>query len=150
MKNGIPVNTRYGGILEVKGKKPAGFDDLIVYTGTTIDPMRIFISRKMTRVLDAVKTGSGMLLANLREIPESAVAEANDVLDAITDMGIGGIAEIGEPGKAVLNAPVEAGMVGIAAYAGVNGMAAVEEMGIRVDTHPISTIVDFRELKKIG
>jgi repressor of nif and glnA expression len=54
MKNGIPVNTRYGGILEVKGKKPVRFEDIIAYTGTTIDPMRIFISRKMTRVLEAV------------------------------------------------------------------------------------------------
>ncbi len=149
MKNGIPVNTRYGGILEVRKQKPYRFEDLIVYTGTTIDPMRIFISRKMTRVLDAVNTGSGVLLANLREIPESAVTRAEDVLDDIMDLRIGGIAEMGEVGKPVLNAPVDAGMVGIAAYAGVNGMAAVEEMGIRVDTHPISTIVDFRKLKKL-
>lgn len=149
MKNGIPVNTKYGGILEVKGKKPSRFENLIVYAGTTIDPMRIFISRKMTRVLEAVNTGTGSLLANLREIPESAVPDAEKVLENIRDMRIGGIADIGKPGKPVLNAPVDAGRAGIAAYAGVNGMAAVEEMGIRVDTHPISTIVDFRELKKL-
>jgi repressor of nif and glnA expression len=65
------------------------------------------------------------------------------------DLRIGGIAEMGKQGKPVLNAPVETGMVGIAAYAGVNGMAAVEETGIRVDTHPISTVVDFSELKKL-
>ncbi|MBU4223194.1 MAG: DUF128 domain-containing protein [Euryarchaeota archaeon] len=149
MKNGIPVNTRYGGILEVEKKKPVRFEDIIFYTGTTIDPMRIFISRNMTRVLDAVNTGNGVLLANLREIPASALSEAEKVLDTIMDLRIGGIAEIGKPGKAVLNAPVEAGRVGVAAYAGVNGMAAVEEMGIMVDTHPISTIVDFRDLKKL-
>jgi len=149
MKNGIPVNTRYGGILRVETKKPVRFEEIISYTGTTIDPMRIFISRKMTRVHDAVNTGNGVLLANLREIPESALSEAEKVLDTIMDLRIGGIAEIGKPGKAVLNAPVDTGRVGIAAYAGVNGMAAVEEMGIRVDTHPISTIVDFRDLKKL-
>lgn len=149
MKNGMPVNTRYGGILKVEKKKPVRFEDIIYYTGTTIDPMRIFISRKMTRVLDAVNTGDGVLLANLREIPESALSDAEKVLDAIMDLRIGGIAEIGKPGKAVLNAPVDTGRVGIAAYAGVNGMAAVEEMGITVDTHPISTIVDFRDLKKL-
>ncbi len=149
MKNGIPVNTRYGGILSIEKKKPVRFEDIIFYTGTTIDPMRIFISRKMTRVLDAVNTGNGVLLANLREIPESALSEAEKVLETIMDLRIGGIAEIGKPGKAVLNAPVDTGRVGVAAYAGVNGMAAVEEMGIRVDTHPISTIVDFRDLKKL-
>ncbi|MCE8429417.1 MAG: DUF128 domain-containing protein [Candidatus Methanoperedens sp.] len=149
MKNGIPVNTRYGGILEIKDKKPAGFEDIIVYDGTTIDPMRIFIAKKMTRVLDAVDKGSGKLLANMRVIPESALSEAEAVLRSVIDAKIGGIAEIGKPGKSVLNAPVDMGKVGIVAYAGVNAMAAVEETGIRVDTHPISTIVDFKDLKKL-
>jgi repressor of nif and glnA expression len=149
MKRGIPVSTRYGGILEVKSRKPVGFDELIVYSGTTIDPMKIFISRKMTRVLDAVNTGNGVLLSNLREIPESAVHEAEKVLETIMDLRIGGIAEIGKSGKPVLNAHVDAGRVGVVAYAGVNGMAAVEEMGINVDTYPISTVLDFRELKKL-
>ncbi|MCZ7372712.1 MAG: DUF128 domain-containing protein [Candidatus Methanoperedens sp.] len=149
MKNGIPVNTRYGGILKIKNKKPVHFEDIIVYNGTTIDPMRIFISKKMTRVLDAVDTGSGKVLANLREIPASALPEAEKVLGSIMDARIGSIAEVGKPGKSVLDAPVENGKVGIAAYAGVNAMAAVEEMGIRVETHPISTIIDFKDLKKL-
>jgi len=149
MKNGMSLNTRYGGIISVVKKKPLRFEELISYTGTTIDPMRIFISRKMTRVLEAVNTGNGVLLANLREIPASALSEAEKVIETIMDLRIGSIAEIGKPGKLVLNAPVEAGRVGIAAYAGVNGMAAVEEMGIWVDTHPISTIVEFRDLKKL-
>jgi repressor of nif and glnA expression len=149
LKSGIPVNTKYGGILEIKDKKPVCFDDLIVYNGTSIDPMRIFISRKMTRVMDAVNTGTGKLLANLREIPASALPEAEKVLRSITDSRIGGITEVGKPGKAVLDAPVDNDKVGIVVYAGVNAMAAVEEMGIKVNTYPISTIVDFKELKKL-
>ncbi|MCX9074478.1 MAG: DUF128 domain-containing protein [Candidatus Methanoperedens sp.] len=149
MKNGIPVNTKYGGILEVKDRVPVHFEDLIFYTGTTIDPMRIFISKKLTRVLAAVDTGSGRLLPNLREIPASALPEAEKVLQSIMDSRIGGIAEIGKPGKQVLGAPVENGKVGVVAIAGVNGMAAVEEMGIKVDTHPISTIIDFKDLIKL-
>ncbi len=149
MKTGIPVNTKYGGILDVKDRKPRQFDDIIVYSGTTIDPMRIFISKKMTRVLDAVETGSGRLLANLREIPASSVLEASKVLELVTDAGIASIAEIGKPGKSVLNAPVDAGKVGVVVYAGVNAVAAVEESGIKVETHPISTIIDFKELKKL-
>ena len=149
LKNGIPVNTRYGGILDVKAREPVCFDDIIVYSGTSIDPMRIFISRKMTRVMDAVDSGTGKLLANLREIPASALPEAEKVLQSITDSRIGGITKVGKPGKSVLNAPVDNGKVGIVVYAGVNAMAAVEETGIKVNTHPISTIVDFKELKKL-
>ncbi|VVB97384.1 Global nitrogen regulator NrpRI [uncultured archaeon] len=149
MKSGIPVNTKYGGILEVKDRKPVSFEDIIVYNGTTVDPMRIFISKKMTRVLDAVDKGSGKLLANLREIPASALSEARIILESVMQSGIGGIAGIGEPGSPVFNAPVDNGKVGIAVYAGVNAMAAVEESGIQVDTFPISTIIDFKELKKL-
>ncbi len=149
MKNGIPVNTKYGGLLEIKDRKPAGFEDIIVYNGTTIDPMRIFISKKLTRVMDAVETGSGKMLANLREIPGTALTEALKVMQSIMDAKIGGIAEIGKSGKSVLNVPVENGKVGVVAYAGVNGMAAVEESGINVDTHPISTTIDFKDMKML-
>ncbi len=150
LKNGIPVNTKYGGILEVKDRKPLSFEDIIVYNGTTIDPMRIFISKKMTRVLDAVDKGSGKLLANLREIPASALSDAERILESAVQSGIGGIAGIGRPGSPLFNAPVDKGKIGVAVYAGVNSMAAVEETGIKVNTHPISTIIDFKELKKLG
>jgi repressor of nif and glnA expression len=117
--------------------------------GATFDPMRIFISKKMTRVLGTVNTGSGKLLANLREIPEAALSKANEVLNYVVDARIGGIAEIGKPGKSVLNAAIDAGKVGIAVYAGTNIVAAVSEMGVKVTTYPISTIIDFKEMKNL-
>jgi repressor of nif and glnA expression len=149
LKSGIPVAPKYGGILEMKDKKPVCFEDVIVYSGTTIDPMRIFLSRRMTHVLDTVNTGSGKLLANLREVPVSALSRAKEVLDSAVKARIGGIAEFGELGKQVLNSAVDAGKAGIVVYAGTNIMAAVSEMGIKVTTYPISTIIDFKELKKL-
>ncbi len=149
LKNSVPVNPKYGGILTVEDKKPICFDDIIAYSGTTIDPMRIFLSKKMTCVLDTVNTGSGKLLANLREIPESALSKAKEVLSSVVKARIGGIAEIGKFGGSVLNAAVDAGKVGIVVYAGTNIMAAVSEMGIKVATYPISTTIDFKELKKL-
>lgn len=149
LKNGIPVTPRYGGLLEIKNRRPTGFEEIIVYNGTSIDPMRIFIAKKMTNVLDAVRTGSGRLLANLREIPISSVGEARNVLKSAMSIGISDVTEIGEPGKSVLNAPVDSGKIGVVVYAGTNIMAAVEESGINVTTYPISTIMDFKELKKL-
>ncbi len=149
LNNGIPVNPKYGGIVEIKKRKPVCFEDIIAYSGTSIDPMRIFMSKKMTRVLPAVDTGSGKLLANLREIPATAVSEAEKVLESVMDARIGSIAEIGESGMPVLDAPVDTGKVGVVVYAGTNAMAAVEEAGIKVETHPISTVIDFKELKKL-
>ena len=138
LKNGIAVNPKYGGILKVEDKKPICFEEIIAYSGTTIDPMQIYISRKMTHVLDTVNTDSGKLLANFREIPESAISGVKEILSSIVDARIGGIAEIGKPEKSVLNVAVEAGKVGIVVYAGTNIMAAVSEMGINVTIYPIS------------
>jgi len=149
LKSGIPVTPKYGGLLDVKKRKPTGFEDIIIYNGTSIDPMKIFISKKMTRVLDAVETGSGRLLANLREIPASSVMEAESILRSAMSMGIADVTKVGESGKSVLNAPVDSGKVGVVVYAGTNIMAAVEESGINVDTYPISTIMDFKVLKKL-
>jgi len=149
LKNGITVDPKFAGILEVNDKKPAGFEDIIVYSGTTIDPMKIFISKKMTQVIDAVNTGQGKLLANFREIPAAALSKAKEVLSSVVGAGICGIADIGKPGNSMLNVPVGAGKVGIAVYAGTNIMAAVSEVGIKVTTHPISTVIDFKELKKL-
>ncbi len=149
LNNGIPCTPKYGGILEIKNRKPVYFEELIEYNGTSIDPMRIFMSKKMTGVLPAVDTGSGRLLANMREIPMTAVSEAEKILGTVMDTRIGGIVEIGEPGRSVLNAPVDAGKVGVVVYAGTNAMAAVEESGINVTTYPISTVIDFKELKKL-
>jgi len=149
LKNGIPVTPKYGGLLGVRNRKPTGFEDIIVYNGTSIDPMKIFIAKKMTNVLGAIDTGTGRLLANLREIPMSSVLEAQKVLKSAMSMGIADITEIGEPGKSVLNAPVDSGKVGVVVYAGTNIMAAVEESGINVSTFPISTIMDFKDLKKL-
>jgi len=149
MKNGIPVNPKYGGILEIKNRKPVSFEDIIVYTGTSIDPMRIFMSKRMTRVLDAVDTGNGKLLANLREIPASSANEAEKLLKAVLRARVGSVAEVGKPGKSLLNAPIDAGKVGVVVYAGTNAMAAVEESGIDVATYPISSVIDFKELKAL-
>jgi repressor of nif and glnA expression len=149
LKSGIPVTPKYGGLLDVKNRKPTGFEEIIVYNGTSIDPMKIFISKKMTRVLDAVETGSGRLLGNLREIPASSVIEAGNILRSAMSMGIADVTQVGESGKSVLNAPVDPGKVGVVVYAGTNIMAAVEESGINVDNYPISTIMDFKDLKKL-
>ena len=133
-------------IINIKERRPVDFDSIIFYSGSSIDPMRIFISKKMTKVLDAVDKGDGKLLANVREIPESASSKAEMILQSAMDAEIGGVANIGKP---VLDAPVDNGKIGIAVYAGVNGVAAVDEKGINVSTYPISTTMEFSKMKKL-
>ncbi|HIH43579.1 MAG TPA: DUF128 domain-containing protein [Candidatus Methanoperedenaceae archaeon] len=149
LKSGIPVLAKYGGLIQMSGGEPVRFTDLIAYSGTSIDPMKIFLSRKMTSILDVVESGSGRVLGNVREIPSQAIEDTGAVLKSAQKAGLGLVSKIGEPGEPVLGAPVSAGKVGIAIYAGINMMAAVEESGIDVKNAPVSMTLQFKDMKKL-
>ncbi|MEM2924848.1 MAG: DUF128 domain-containing protein [Methanocellales archaeon] len=150
LKSGIPVETKYGGLVKIKENKPAHFSELIAYAGTSIEPIQIFMSKRLTSITSAITTGSGMVLGNLREIPAIALDRAREVLQAIKESGINGLIAIGRASETVLGAPVEAGRVGIAVYAGVNAMAAVEEQGIPTNTRAISTLLPFKDMNLLS
>ncbi|MCL7412263.1 MAG: NrpR regulatory domain-containing protein [ANME-2 cluster archaeon] len=147
--NGIPVNTKYGGLVQIHDARPACFSDLIMYTGTTIDPMKIFINKRMTSIMETLDTGSGKLLANLREIPVSARDHAIEVLEKARLIDIYGVIEVGQPGPSVLGGPINAGKIGVSLYAGVNSLVAVDERGIDISIHPISTITRFKDMTRL-
>ncbi|MDW7775680.1 MAG: NrpR regulatory domain-containing protein [Methanosarcinales archaeon] len=147
--SGIPVNTKYGGLVQVRDTRPVRFSDLILYNGTTIDPMKIFINKRMTSVMQTLDTGSGKLLANLREIPFSARDYAIEVLEKARGIDISGVIEIGQPGASVLGGPINTGKIGISLYAGVNSLVAVDESGIDISIHPISTITNFKDMIRL-
>lgn len=45
---GVPVSPKFGGVLEIEGGRPERFADAIAYEGTSIDPLEIFASKRMT------------------------------------------------------------------------------------------------------
>jgi repressor of nif and glnA expression len=146
LRCGIPVNTSFAGVVDVQDGNLRVFTDLIAYAGSSLDPMKVFMTRRMTRVNDAVTTGAGKILANVREIPLAAANEGRKLLEQAKAEGIDGLIKIGEPGEPILGCPVGPGKIGIALFAGVNGAVAVEESGIRIRTTPISALVDYSKM----
>jgi hypothetical protein len=149
MKGGIPVNTSYAGVMDIREWLPGEFTDLIAYSGSSLDPMKIFMARKMARVEDAVYKGKGKVLTNIREIPTTSIDHARKLLDQAQTAGLEGVIGIGMPGEPILGCPVGAGKIGIAICAGVNGPIAAEEQGIRIKTVPISTLVEYSMMKEL-
>ncbi|MGP8330713.1 MAG: DUF128 domain-containing protein [Methanosarcinaceae archaeon] len=149
LKNGIPVEPVYGGILELKDYRSTRFHDLISYSGTSIDPIKIFMSRHSTSVLDVLETGSGKILANMRQIPASAAEKAHDIFELAKKSDINGVVTIGKDGESLFGAPIEVGKSGIPVFVGVNAIAAVEETGIEVTTYPVSTVLEYSTMSEI-
>ncbi|NPE27452.1 DUF128 domain-containing protein [Methanococcoides sp. SA1] len=149
LRNGIPVKPAYGGILEMEHNDPVQFRDLISYSGTSIDPVKIFMIRHATSVLDVLDTGNGRILANIRTIPSCAVEKAKEVLHQLEASGIGNVMNIGSSAYDLCGAPVDEGLSGILVGVGVNMISAVEEAGIPVSTSPVSTVLDYKVMSKL-
>jgi repressor of nif and glnA expression len=149
MKKGIPVNTSFAGVVEIRDGMPSEFTDLIAYAGSSLDPMKVFMARRMTSIADVVYKGTGRILANVREIPTAAAGLAESLIERSRAAGMCGLICIGEPGEPVLGCPIGSGKIGIALSAGVNAAVAAEEMGIPIRTMPISAMMNFARMTEL-
>jgi repressor of nif and glnA expression len=154
LKSGIPMDSRFGGILQVKDGKPMRFVELIEYSGSSLDPSEIFIRGRMTSVRQAADKGEGKILANFREIPVPAMKLVDHLILGLRGTGIGGVLAIGEIGEPVCQIPVDMNRVGMILYGGLNPVACAHEAGIEAENSAMSTVmeyeglVNFRELFK--
>jgi len=146
LKAGIPVTSRFGGVVEISEGEAVRFLSLISYEGSSLDPLEIFIRSKMTDVIGAVKNRSGKILASFREIPVVCLDEAKRLAKRMAAQGIGGILLIGEPNRPLLEVPVGIDKVGMAIVGGLNPVAAIEESGIPTDSKAMSTLHEYSGL----
>jgi HTH-type transcriptional regulator, global nitrogen regulator NrpRI len=146
LKAGVPMNSKFGGLLQISGFTPLRFVELIHYSGCSLDPSEVFIKAGMTSVADAAKTGNGTILANFREIPSICRSICDDVTAKLAKAKLNGILLVGNVSEPVCEVGVDLNRVGIVLLGGLNPMAAVEEAGLEVDTHAMSTLVDYKHL----
>jgi repressor of nif and glnA expression len=147
LKAGIPVASRFGGLLQVTEEGPARFTALIGYEGSSLDPHLIFIKSRMTSVLDVIKHSEGSVLASFREIPVASLEQASQVSERLHSLGIGGILTIGSPNQPLLEIPVGLDRAGLCVVGGLNPLAALEEVGIETTSAAMSELVEFAELR---
>lgn len=149
LKRGIPMDSKFGGILQVRNQIPLRFTELIHYSGSSLDPSEVFIRGNMTTVGEAVRNGEGTVLANFREIPAVCRKAAQDVIKELQEVGFGGVLKIGMPGEAVCEVPVDLNKVGVVLAGGLNPIARLREMGVEVENRAMSTVIEYGELKPI-
>lgn len=146
LRAGIPMDSRFGGILQIRNQKPWRFTEIIDYAGSSLDPSEIFIASRMTSVADVAKKGEGKILANFREIPAMCLSRTQGIVARLEEAGIGGILATGEAGKAVCEMPVGLNKVGMVLVGGLNPVAAAAEAGIDTINKAMSSLIDFKSL----
>ncbi len=149
LKHGIPIDSKFGGILQLKNGEPLRFVELIHYSGSSLDPSEIFIRGKMTSVKEVIEKNEGKILANFREIPALSRSLVTDVIAEFREAGINGILSIGDVGTALGQTNVDINKVGMILIGGLNPIAAAYEDGFDVENKAMSTVMEFEELQSI-
>ncbi|MHB8836901.1 MAG: DUF128 domain-containing protein [Candidatus Methylomirabilia bacterium] len=147
LRHGIPVTSRFGGLLELRALKPTRFVELIHYEGTTLDPLEVFIRSGMTDYKGAVETGNGLVGASFREVPGNSRDRVLGIARGMEEAGLGVVIDVGWPGRPLFDIPVSEGRLGVVVMGGLNPVAILEETGMRVrQTGALAGLIDYRKL----
>ncbi|UCG54495.1 MAG: DUF128 domain-containing protein [Dehalococcoidia bacterium] len=149
LKSGIPMDSKFSGILQIKDNNPIRFIELIQYSGCSLDPSEVFIRAKMTKVREVVETGSGRILATYREIPAPCQIPAREIIAELEGAGISGFLVMGNVSETVCEIPVELNRIGIILVNGLNPIAAAVEAGVEVENRGMSTVMQYTDLIKL-
>ena len=149
LKAGIPMDSKFGGLLQIRNNKPFRFVELIEYAGSSLDPSEIFVTSRMTSVGEVARGGEGKVLANFREIPALCRPVAEEVIYALREAGLDGMLVMGDTSQSVGEVPVELNKIGIIILGGLNPVAAAVEAGIEVENHAMSALVEYQDLTRL-
>ena len=146
LKAGIPMDSRFGGVLQLENDRPARFIELIHYNGSSLDPSEVFIKAGMTSVSTAALTGTGEILANFREIPAICRNTAERVITQLERANLHGVLLMGETSEPVCEIPVDLNRVGVVLVGGLNPAACAKEAGIEAENISMSGVIDYEQL----
>jgi HTH-type transcriptional regulator, global nitrogen regulator NrpRI len=146
LRHGIPVESNFGGLLELNGGRPSRFTEIISYSGSTLDPIEIFIKGKMTSVQTAAGGGSGRICASYRLIPASSLPAASDLLEEMRGSRLCEMVLLGRPGQPFMEVPSGRDRVGMLVAGGLNPPAAAEESGVNTSSRAMAALVEYSAL----
>jgi HTH-type transcriptional regulator, global nitrogen regulator NrpRI len=149
LSQGIPVQSEFGGLIEIAGYEPLRFTDIMRYGGTSVDPVEVFIKSHATSVSQAVSNGRGKVGAAFRTCPAIAREHVMRTVDAMTTWRLRGVIAVGAPSRPLLETEVGVERMGLVVCAGLNPVAAAEEAGIPTTSRPMATVFDYRDLQRL-
>lgn len=146
LKHGVPVYSRFGGLIELIDGKATRFVEMIHYDATSIDPLEVFIRSGMTDYHGAIRDGNGQIGGSFRDIPADSRERVSHICDRLDSIGLGAIMELGLSGQPLLDIPVNYGQIGAIIIGGLNPIAILEERECRVVSHALSGLLDYSRL----
>lgn len=147
LKAGIPIDSRFGGMLQIRNHEPSRFVELIEYNGCTLDPFQIFIAGKMTNVIGAAKIGEGKVLASLHEVPIASRSATEAVINKLKALNLCHLVVMGDIGESICEVFTTPNKIGLMLPSGLNAVAATAEKGIDVTCRAMSGVINVGKLR---
>ncbi len=130
--NGIPVKVAYGGTIQIENKKPVRFMNIIGYQGSTVDSLQLFIGAGLTSINQYINTGSGLLLANVRQIPGAAEERGQALIREMQASGFRFPLMMGK-GR-IFNLLTDPHRISLVSFSGMNSIGCAVEAGYKLKT----------------
>ena len=147
LQAGIPTVSIFGGLLEIQDGRPRYFQHIIHYSGTTVDPLEIFMRGEMTSVGHVSRGGDGLIGAGFREIPATCRPKLLRFQEHLRKAKLKGIIAVGKAGHPLASTQVTRGMVGVIVQAGLNPIAAAQEKHIPIKSFAMSRLFPYEKLQ---
>ena len=142
-KMGVPARLEYAGRLAVDENGSAGFLDLIGYRGTSVDPLHLFLSARLTSINRLVTTRAGVALANVRAVPAAARDRVEEAAGLMAEWGF--VFPAGN-GIGEFNLPEHPYRLPVVAYSGMNLVGNAIEKGYAVRTEIGAGTIPFEKI----
>jgi repressor of nif and glnA expression len=146
LRYGIPTVSRFAGLLELQGKQPIRFIEMINYDATSVDPLEIFVGSGMTDYIGATTSGDGLIGASFREFPAVSRNQVIELAERLEEVELGGLSQIGWPSHSLLDIPVHEGRVGAIVFGGLNPVAVMVERGKRLYSRALAGVLSYSRL----
>jgi repressor of nif and glnA expression len=150
LKAGIPIISRFEGILQLRGHHAIRFTELVDYSGCSFSSAEVFIASKMTAVRKACAGGDGKILASFLEFSSPCKQGAGTILERLRSVGFDGVVKMGEVNEPLCEVSTGVNRVGLIVKHGLNPAAVAAEAGIEVANRAMSGVIEHRDLKSIG
>ncbi len=146
---GVNTYAEYAGLMSVEEMQPRGITELISYVGTTLSPGWLFLKSGLTSVLAACRTGRGEIITAIRSFSRYAIDLVKKELDIALLKGFGGVLAILHPSDRRFGLPA-GNKARLIVSAGLNYLAPLHELGVRMEIRVNEIFIDFREFSEAG
>jgi HTH-type transcriptional regulator, global nitrogen regulator NrpRI len=146
LRAGIPMHPKVGGIIEIAKRKPIRFQSIISYDHSSVAPLEVFITSRMTKVLHTLVSGDGSILGSLREIPQDCLFSSRQLIQKLMKWGFRNTTLYGYAFRPLLDMPITEGMIGLIEIGGLNACAALCEAGLSVHTKAMAAMYEFSDM----